>query len=149
LAIKNFDVTGMTCSSCAAHVERSVRNLQGVSDVSVNLLSNSMTVEFDDKILDEQEIVEAVRSSGYDARPAAESQVRIARSNDVQTEIIKIWKRLVVSIVFAAPLLYFAMGHMIGLPLPGFFRGHENALVYAFTQFLLVLPIIIITISTI
>ncbi|NLO97075.1 MAG: heavy metal translocating P-type ATPase [Peptococcaceae bacterium] len=144
---QRFRVTGMTCSACSANVEKSVSMLNGVKEVSVNLLSNSMSVVYDENILDEQAIVQAVRNAGYNAfvRSAQGSiESKSTEEDPVQKEIKSMKKRLLVSVLFSAPLLYIAMGHMLGLPLPKVFVGHENALIFAFTQFLLVLPVIMV-----
>ena len=145
---EKFDVTGMTCSACSSHVEKSVGKLEGVSAVSVNLLSNNMTVEYDDKSADEAAIIKAVRDAGYDASVRKERKKTDEKSTgskgDASDEMDQMKTRLIVSILFSAPLLYLAMGHMFSWPLPGFFHGHENALTFAFTQFLLSLPVVVV-----
>jgi heavy metal translocating P-type ATPase len=153
---QKFDVTGMTCSACSAHVERTVSNLEGVQTVSVNLLQNSMSVEYDEQALDNNSIIKAVQEAGYNAfvssgkTPAtaitggAAAAGAIPASNPAEQEIRQMKKRLFVSILFSVPLLYVAMGHMLGLPLHSLLLGPENALSFAFTQFLLVLPIAIV-----
>jgi len=143
---KKFDVTGMTCSACSAHVEKSVGKISGIEAVSVNLLNNSMTVQYDETGIDENTIIRAVQNAGYNAfvhTGKAEAAVNISKPVDhVQNEIAQMKTRLLVSIVFSIPLLYIAMGHMFGFPLPGILEGHENALTFAFSQFLLVLPVV-------
>ncbi len=142
---KKFDVTGMNCSACSAHVEKSVAKLNGIANVNVNLLSNSMTVQYDEDGLDEEAIIKAVQNAGYNAfvqtgkREAAAQNSKPA--DDTANEIAQMKCRLIISFVFTIPLLYISMGHMFGLPLPGFFKGYENALTFAFTQLLLVLPV--------
>lgn len=145
---KKFDVTGMTCSACSAHVEKSVGKLHGIASVSVNLLSNSMTVQYDETGTDENTIIKAVQDAGYNAfvhtgKPESAATSSKAVDN-VKNEIEQMKNRLLVSFIFSIPLLYISMGHMFGLPLPDIFMGHENALVYAFTQFLLALPVAIV-----
>ena len=144
---KSFEVTGMTCSACSSHVEKSVRKLQGVAEVSVNLLQNRMQVEYDDKALTEAAIMEAVEKAGYGAcplEPASQGKAREARrqSGALDQELASMRRRLWVSIAFLVPLMYISMGHMMGLPLPGFFHGAANAVTLAFTQLLLTLPIL-------
>ncbi len=144
---KSFEVTGMTCSACSSHVEKSVRKLQGVAEVSVNLLQNRMQVEYDDKALTEAAIMEAVEKAGYGAcplEPASQGKAREARrqSGALDQELASMRRRLWVSIAFLIPLMYISMGHMMGLPLPGFFHGAANAVTLAFTQLLLTLPIL-------
>lgn len=144
---QKFSVTGMTCSACSAHVEKSVRALNGVQDVNVNLLSNSMSVEYSEEKVKPGDIIGAVQRAGYDAAvPGAQSAESVetaprARST-AQDELKEMKRRLVISLVFLAPLFYISMGHMMGLPLPHVFHGAENAMIFAFTQLLLVIPIV-------
>lgn len=144
---QKFSVTGMTCSACSAHVEKSVRALNGVQDVNVNLLSNSMSVEYSEEKVKLGDIIGAVQRAGYDAAvPGAQSAESVetaprARST-AQDELKEMKRRLVISLVFLAPLFYISMGHMMGLPLPHVFHGAENAMIFAFTQLLLVIPIV-------
>lgn len=147
-----FDIKGMTCSSCSSHVEKAVGKLEGIQNVNVNLLSNNMIVNYDETILDNEKIIQAVVNAGYGAtceqpkrtKPKGEKQ-------DVQTENIKsMKKRLITSICFLIPLMYIAMYHMFqewfGLPVPQMitnaFHGAENAINFGLTQFLLLLPIL-------
>lgn len=141
---QRFDVTGMTCSACSAHVEKAVRACSGVSDVSVNLLQNSMTVEYNEQAVGPDAIIHAVEDAGYGAsvHGGAKQAAAGAVPNEGKKEAESVRFRLIVSIVFLIPLMYVSMGHMMGLPLPGFLLGGENALAFAFTQFLLVLPIL-------
>ena len=149
LTKEKFDVTGMTCSACSSRVEKCVRQLDGLHDVTVNLLTNSMQVEFDTEKLSTDTIIQAVTQAGYGASvktdPAHQAQTQttapIKRENPVEAQMNEMKHRLIVSFVFLIPLMYVSMGHMIGLPLPGFLRGHANAVSFAFTQFLLALPI--------
>lgn len=134
-----FDVTGMTCSACSARVEKSVSAVSGVDSVSVNLLKNSMKVVFDEKETDTDKICSAVSSAGYGATVKNSGK---EKSSADKTETLSMKTRLIVSLVFAVPLFYISMGHMMGWPLPAFFHGAENSLILAFTQFLLLLPVI-------
>lgn len=148
---EKFDVTGMTCSACSSRVEKCVSKLDGASNVTVNLLTNSMQVEYDEKVLSERQIIDAVVKAGYGANvqnvksSASSSQGKAAASGNPVEEQMKNMKfRLIVSFVFLVPLMYVSMGHMVGLPLPGLLSGVENAVSFAFTQFLLCLPIIFV-----
>ncbi len=144
---QKFDVTGMTCSACSAHVEKSVRKLEGVGEVNVNLLANNMHVAYDNTKLSEEEIIKAVEDAGYGARLHEKSTVggkETKKDSAVEDEMRSMKVRLIVSFVFLVPLFYITMGHMMGLPIPHYFHGNENSLVYAFTQFLLTLPILYI-----
>ena len=160
---ERFDVTGMTCSACSSHVEKSVGKLTGVENVSVNLLTNSMQVEFDENKLDTAGIIKAVQDAGYGAAVKdghAKSGTKTSGQSDsqensglsaVEQNVKNMKKRLIVSLIFWIPLMYVSMGHMIyqwlNIPMPpftmNFLHGNENAIIYAFTQFLLLLPILI------
>ena len=160
---ERFDVTGMTCSACSSHVEKSVSKLTGVENVSVNLLTNSMQVEFDENKLDTAGIIKAVEDAGYGAAVKdghAKSGTKTSGQSDsqensglsaVEQNVKNMKKRLIVSLIFWIPLMYVSMGHMIyqwlNIPMPpftmNFLHGNENAIIYAFTQFLLLLPILI------
>lgn len=141
----SFDVTGMTCSACSARIEKGVSKLDGVEGVSVNLLTNSMTVTFDASRTGTGEIVKKTEDLGYGASarlPAAEK--RAGRPADASlSEAASMRARLVVSLAFTIPLFYLSMGEMLGWPLPGFLSGMENAMAYAFTLFLLTLPVVL------
>jgi len=145
---QKFNVTGMTCSACSAAVERSVRKLSGIEKVNVNLLTNSMQVAYDENLLTEEDIIRAVTEAGYSAEVYGKVKDRSAKGKeqeDPMAEEIKEMKtRLLVSFIFLIPLLYIAMGHMINLPLPSWLSGTANAAVFAFLQFLLSLPIVIV-----
>ncbi len=140
---QKFDVTGMTCSACSAHVEKSVKALDGIKMVNVNLLRNSMEVEYDEDKLGDAEIIKAVQSGGYGASVKGEksSQAKSDGPTPQEEEFKNMKFRLIVSFVFMLPLFYISMGHMMGMPLPHFFHGVENSLTYAFTQLLLTLPV--------
>jgi len=145
---QKFTVTGMTCSACSAHVEKAVSKLEGVSAVNVNLLGGSMQVDYDPASQDANSIIAAVVDSGYGAQlpgeAAGKGKASTAGVPDMKEELAGMKRRLISSFCFFIPLFYLTMGHMLGLPIPSFFHGPENALVYAFTQLLLVLPIMYI-----
>ncbi len=138
----------MTCSSCSGHVEKAVSKLNGVETVTVNLLQNSMVVEYDETVLSEADIVKAVVDAGYGAFPAGDkvkakpSAASENTASPAAAEAAEMKKRLIWSIVFLIPLMYIAMGPMIGLPLPSFLSGHENAVAFGMAQFLLTLGIV-------
>lgn len=135
-----FDVTGMTCSACQAHVEKAVGNVNGVKSVNVNLLQNFMQVELDESITDALQIVSAVARAGYGA---SESGVKsLEKTADNSDELKKMKDRLIYSVCFLVPLFYICMGHMIGLPVPSILGGHENMMIFVLTQLLLTVPII-------
>lgn len=150
---QKFDVTGMTCSACSSRVEKSVEKLQGIEEVTVNLLTNSMQVNFQEEQLSEEEIIAAVEHAGYGAalktegqKPetgAATSQIAgKAEKKQSAVEAGNFKVRLWISFGFLIPLMYLSMGHMVNLPLPAFLNGHGNGVSFAFSQFLLCLPIL-------
>ena len=137
---QKFNITGMSCSACSAAVDRSVRRLDGISDCQVNLLTNSMTVSYDNSILSENDIISAVNAAGYGASVDGNKKTVSIKTKTDDLREMKI--RLIVSFSCLIPLMYIAMGHMISLPLPSFLSGTENGVAFAFIQFLLTLPII-------
>ena len=148
---EKFDVTGMTCSACSSRVEKCVSKLEGVKEVSVNLLTNSMQVEFNDAVIQEQRIIDAVVHAGYGASvqgkketSSGKQKTREEGTDPVKEHLEYMKKRTIWSFIFLIPLMYVSMGHMIGLPLPGFLHGTVNAVGFAMTQFLLCIPVIYI-----
>ncbi len=146
---EKYDVTGMTCSACSSRVEKCVENLDGVKEVSVNLLTNSMQVEYDEQNLSSQKIIEEVKKAGYGASLSgvenqASAKTDQPKENPIEIQMHQMKMRTIWSFVFLIPLMYVSMGHMIGLPLPGFLAGTENAVGFALTQFLLCIPVIVI-----
>ena len=150
---EKYDITGMTCSACSSRVERTVAKLVGEDHVSVNLLTNSMQVEYNETDISSKDIIDAVVKAGYGA--ALKSAGKQAVVNDaapeqsVEKEIQNMKQRLLWSILFLIPTMYIAMHHMLkewlGIPVPTIiaelFHGPENAITFAFSQFLLILPI--------
>ena len=145
---ESFDITGMSCAACSARVDKAVRGTDGVKDVSVNLLKNSMTVEFDEGATDEKRIIESVEKAGYGASCKTESKSKAPerKSEDEKRnkEYETMRKRLISSIAFTIPVFYISMGHMMGWPLPAFFHGASGSMVFALTLFLLTIPVIAI-----
>ncbi|MDU6097887.1 heavy metal translocating P-type ATPase [Peptoniphilus harei] len=139
---KKFDVSGMTCSSCVANITKAVEKLDGVSGANVNLMTNSMKVNFDENIVDDEKIIGAVEKIGYGASPAGEKTKSEDRPVDDREKALK--HRLISSIIFMVILMYIAMGPMIHLPTPGIFHEREGAIIFAFSQFLLALPVVYI-----
>ena len=136
---EKFNVTGMTCSACSAHVEKSVKKLNGVKSVNVNLLQNNMHVDFDETDVSVDDIINAVVSGGYGASVAGKKQEK--KDNKIDNEISNMKFRLIVSLVCLVPLMYISMGHMWGWPFLSVFHGAENGITFALTQMLLTLPI--------
>lgn len=148
---RTFDVTGMTCAACSARVKKAASNVPGVATVAVNLLKNSMEVDFDGEATTLAAVSAAVEKAGYGAYPRPEAgsaasgvQQPVRPVNDSAAEAKRVRLRLIVSFCFTIPLFYLSMGHMFGWPLPEVFLGHENMLTFAFTQFLLLLPVIFV-----
>ena len=146
MAKQKFNITGMTCSACSAHVEKAVGKLEGVRAADVSLMTNSMVAEYDETILSPEEIIQAVIQSGYGAALPQKAGERAAMPQEdvVGKELASMKRRLVWSFVFLLPLFYISMGHMMGAPLPGVLLGHENAVAFGLTQLLLTLPIMYI-----
>ena len=147
---ERFEVTGMTCSACSARVEKAVAKLAGTAEVSVNLLTNSMQLSYDEAKVSPAQIIEAVEKAGYGAslRSSKEKTV-MGEAPPLEKEAADMKQRLLWSAAFLLPLMYIAMHQMLyhwfGLPVPEFvaelFDGPENAIAFSFAQFLLVLPI--------
>lgn len=159
---ERYHISGMTCSACSAHVEKAVNKLPGIEKASVNLLTETMEVSYDETRLSMEEIVAAVEKAGYgaeslDLKSSGKNESRAERTagrqslqkeTDQETGAMK-W-RLGISIGFLIPLMYVAMYHMIhemlGIPMPGivhrYLHGNENAVTFALTQLLLLLPIL-------
>lgn len=137
---QRFTVTGMTCSACSSHVQGSVCKLRGVDKAEVNLLTNSMTVEFDAQAVCTQDIIQAVEKAGYGAYTDEKKQeeAKPEKKNGGETAAVK--KRLILSFVFLLLLMYISMGHMLSFPLPEALQN--NPVLFALTQFLLLLPVL-------
>ncbi len=151
---EKYNVTGMTCAACQANVTRCVSKLEGVADVNVSLLANQMTVSYDETKIGEDDIVQAVEKIGYGAsslerQTASPSKGGFrsewqARQDQALNGQKQMKRRLISSIVLLVPLMYIAMGGMMGLPVPWFFVGMENSLVNALAQLLLTIPVLFI-----
>ena len=149
---EKFNVTGMTCSSCVAHVEKAVKELDGIQSVNVNLLLNSMETEYDENLVSRNQIIKAVISAGYGINYKSD-EVNDKLENDFgenEKQIMEMKFRLIASICFLIPLMYISMHHMLyewfKIPVPqiiqNVFDGANNAIIFAFTQFLLLIPIV-------
>lgn len=132
-----FTITGMTCAACSARVEKVTSAVSGVTKVEVNLLAGKMTVQADTDV--SAAIEKAVVDAGYGIVQPGE---RKQESNPADTAQKEMKRRIIGSAVFLVVLMYFTMGHMVGLPLPGWYHGLKNAMVAALLQFLLTLPVV-------
>ncbi|MBF4808002.1 MAG: heavy metal translocating P-type ATPase, partial [Lancefieldella rimae] len=145
---KTFDVIGMTCASCAAHVEKAAASVSGVKEARVNLLKNSMEVDFDGDQKTLQDISAAVSKAGYEAHPRLEQKATVsseARATDAaQKEVESKKQQLIGSLICAVPLFYIAMGDMLGWPVPPQLSGMRNMMNLALTELLLCIPILFI-----
>lgn len=142
---KKFSVTGMSCAACSAAVEKAVGRLDGVESAQVNLLAKSMVCVYDESKTGADAVIAAVEKAGFGAAELAERERAAAPKKEkaaADDGFTAIRTRLWVSIVFLVLLMYVSMGHMLGLPLPGFLHGTQNALPFAFLQFLLTLPVL-------
>ena len=140
-----FDIMGMTCSACSSAVEKAVRKVDGVEDVNVSLMTNSMTVNYDGDLA--ADIEKAVSDAGYSAKlQTNEKQVNREekKENIFETQYQDTKKRLKLSLIFMIPLFYIAMGPMMGLPTFSFLQGHEGIFNLAFTEMLLAAPVLFI-----
>ena len=158
MAQDKFDVGGMTCAACQAHVDRAVSKLDGVQSVAVNLLAGSMLVDYDPAQVSPDDICTAVDRAGYSASPvsadtdaASSSGNAQARSGAAHMEsptkkleatASAMRTRLIISIIFLIPLFYIGMGHMLGWPLPGIFTDHVHSMTLALTELVLLIPIV-------
>ena len=158
MAQDKFDVGGMTCAACQAHVDRAVSKLDGVESVAVNLLAGSMMVDYDPAQVSPDDICTAVDRAGYSASPVDAGTGAVGSSDGAQvrsgsahmespTKKLKaaasaMRARLIISIVFLVPLFYIGMGHMLGWPLPGIFTDHTHSMTLALTELVLLIPIV-------
>lgn len=157
MAQDKFDVDGMTCAACQAHVDRAVSKLDGVQSVAVNLLAGSMMVDYDPAQVSPDDICTAVDRAGYSASPvstgteAAPNGSAQARSGAAHMEsptkkleatASAMRTRLIISIIFLIPLFYIGMGHMLGWPLPSIFTDHIHSMTLALTELVLLIPIV-------
>ena len=155
MAQDKFDVGGMTCAACQAHVDRAVSKLDGIQSVAVNLLAGSMLVDYDPAQVTPDDICTAVDRAGYsaspvdagDAGPSGSAQARSGAAHmepptkKLEAAASAMRTRLIASIVFLIPLFYIGMGHMLGWPLPGVFTDHTHSMTLALTELVLLIPI--------
>lgn len=132
---KTFKITGMTCSACAARVERAMKKLDGVNEAAVNFAAEKLYITYNEENLSEDSIVSAIKKAGYDiAAPDAKPE---------KTPSQLLFRRFVISLCFCVPLLIISMGHMVGLPLPKIIDPMESPLNFALIQLLLTVPVML------
>lgn len=144
---QTFEISGMSCAACSTSIEKNVRAMPGVKRADVNLLANRMTVEYEPDQVTESTIIRKVEAMGYGAaalHPEKSEPKVEAGHNLFDGEAQQLKQRLMLSAIFLIPLMWISMGHMLGLPLPNWLHGAENALAFSFSQFLLTLPIVFI-----
>ena len=142
---EKYNVTGMTCAACQANVTRCVKKLEGVEDVNVNLLANSMAVSYDESRLKPENIINAVQAAGYNASNMEKELKQaegfkgewLSRKERAESERQGMKKRLLYSVILLVPLMYIAMGDMLSLPVPSILTGTQNALISALAQLIL------------
>lgn len=137
-------VQGMTCAACSAAIERAVRKLNGVASVSVNLATNRAALEYDPAAVKLSQIKEAITKAGYTPVDIEENGVRDAESEQRARALKNMKWRLIIAIIFSAPILYIAMSHMfptLKIPVPYFMGSHNFPLTFAIVQLILSLPV--------
>lgn len=140
-----LDITGMSCSACSSRIEKVVNRMQGVEQMSVNLLKNNAHVTFDESVVDEKEIIARIEKLGFGARVhAANVAAPVPQQDTAAQEMEEMRQRLIGSLIFAGLVFYQHMGRMWGWPLPGFILGQENELINALLQMLWCIPVLFI-----
>ena len=139
---KKYNVTGMGCAACSARIEKNIGAMPGVERVEVNLLANSMVVNYDEKILSSGDIINEVRDSGYDAEEAEEESDRGSETEIGKEHTAEMKGRFLISLIFMVPLFYISMGHMVGLPIPEIISPHRSQTAFYIVQALLTIPVI-------
>ena len=139
---KDFKVTGMTCAACSSRVERVLSKMEGVTKAEVNLATEDLHIDYDDSKLKIQDIIGKIEKAGYGAYEVKEDTK--IDDTDKEDAINSLKKRIVLSLVFAVPLLYISMGHMMGAPLPSIIDPMKNAMNFALIQLILVIPVMIV-----
>lgn len=139
---KDFKVTGMTCAACSSRVERVLNKMEGVTKAEVNLATEDLYIDYDDSKLNTQDIIGKIEKAGYGAYEVKED-TKIDEA-DKEDAINSLKKRFILSLIFAVPLLYISMGHMMGAPLPSIIDPMTNAMNFALIQLILVIPVMIV-----
>ena len=138
---RKFTVRGMTCSSCSAHVEHDVNSLEGIIKVEVNLMAATMSVEYDENKLTEQDIIAKVNSGGFNASIYEKNRAFNKENELIEKQKLK---KLIASLILMFVLMYFSMGEMLNLPLPHIFENHKYMYINGLIQLILLIPIIIL-----
>ena len=139
---EKFDITGMSCSACSARIQNAVSKTAGVKTAEVNLLTETMQVDFDESKITTDEIINVVQNIGYGASVKNKNAKKTKYEKDNTQNVLK--RQFLISLIFLLPLMYVSMGHMLGFYLPTYLSGTKNAVNYAFLQFIICLPVIYI-----
>lgn len=141
-----LDITGMSCSACSSRIEKVVNRMQGVEQMSVNLLKNNAHVTFDESVVDEKEIIARIEKLGFGAsvHAAGAAAAPVSQQDTAAQEMAEMKQRLIGSLIFAGLVFYQHMGRMWGWPLPSFILGQENELINALLQMLWCIPVLFI-----
>jgi Cu2+-exporting ATPase/Cu+-exporting ATPase len=140
-----LDITGMSCSACSSRIEKVVNRMQGVEQMSVNLLKNNAHVTFDESVVDEKAIIARIEKLGFGAKVhAANVAAPVPQQDTAAQEMEEMRQRLIGSLIFAGLVFYQHMGRMWGWPLPSFILGQENELINALLQMLWCIPVLFI-----
>ncbi|WP_161980602.1 heavy metal translocating P-type ATPase [Streptococcus sp. S784/96/1] len=141
---ETFVIDGMTCASCVLNVENAVKKIDGIESAVVNLTTEKMSVDFDSEKVSPEMIADAVADAGYGAHVFIEGQEK-SQENREQEHLLGMKTRLIWSAVFTVPLLYISMGSMVGLPLPEWLAHEISPIMFALSQLLLTLPVMVIS----
>ncbi|MCB2299371.1 heavy metal translocating P-type ATPase [Clostridium tagluense] len=138
---KTMKIEGMTCASCAKAVERATRKLDGVTEANVNYATEKLSINYEPSKIKVIDIKKAIEKAGY---KAIEEETTVDEDKEKKEKEIKLlWKKFIISAIFAVPLLYISMGHMIGFPLPDFINPMMNPVAFALIQLILTIPVVI------
>lgn len=141
---EKYRISGMSCASCQAHVQKAASSLNGVSECNVNLILNTMDITYDEKLINHKDIEKAIKDAGYKAKLIdKKDEFKKEKAHKKDDKLIK----LIISFIFLIILMYVSMASMYKWPLAKFLSGEDNALYNALTQLILCIPIVIIYFS--
>jgi Cu+-exporting ATPase len=141
---KTLKIQGMTCAACAKTVEKVSKKLEGVNEANVNLATENLNITFDENVFSEDKLKKAIEDAGYTALNEKEAPSFEENKSEKEKEVKIFWKRFIISAIFTIPLLYISMGHMFGLPLPGFLNPNISPVNFTLSQLILTIPVVIL-----
>lgn len=141
---KTLKIQGMTCAACAKTVEKVSKKLEGVNEANVNLATENLNITFDENVFSEEKLKKAIEDAGYTALNEKEAPSFEENKSEKEKEVKIFWKRFIISAIFTIPLLYISMGHMFGLPLPGFLNPNISPVNFTLSQLILTIPVVIL-----